>query len=987
MMLGFSVFVKLLISLCLATVVFADDKDGGIADDRASLLSFMSGIDLDPDHDAVLLRSWDSSSFHVCNWTGIVCNGNKGRVVELDLSGLGLSGKISPALGNLSSLKVLDLSSNLFRGQIPAELGCLFQLQQLSLSYNILQGNIPVELGYLNQLVYLNLGSNLLVGQIPLAISCNGSSPSLEYMDLSNNSLTGRVPVDNQCHLTELRFLLLWSNQLVGQVPSALSNSSKLQWLDLGSNFLSGELPSQIICHFPMLQFLYLSYNDFVSHDGNTNLHPFLSSLTAASNLQQLELAGNNLGGTLPPILGDLSTNLVQIHFENNLIHGPIPPMISNLINLTLLNLSGNQLNGSIPPALGKLGKLERLFLSNNLVAGEIPFELGHLTHLGLLDLSGNKLVGSIPHSLASLTQLRLLFLNENKLSGDIPLGLENCVNLEILDLSHNQISGEIPKHVAAGLSGLSLYLNLSCNKLNGPVPLELSKMEMVQAIDLSMNDLNGTVPSQLGSCVALEYLNLSGNHLEGILPTELGQLPFLQVLDMSMNQLTGQIPESLQASSTLNQLNLSFNNFSGYVANEGSFANLTIASFLQNYGLCGSIKGMPRCGKTKSAHTLLRAILLPLFPAPILCFLGYLLRSRNKKVNNLEGEEDMEDQRQEIAEQPNYPRISHRELIEATGGFTSSSLIGSGRFGQVYKGTLRDNSSVAVKVLDSKASRDVNVSFKRECRVLRRTRHRNLIRIITVCSEPDFKAFVFPLMPNGSLERHLYPCSSDLTRNGLDLRQLISICSDVAEAVAYLHHHSPIRIIHCDLKPSNILLDDAMSALVTDFGIARLIDCGAENYANSSTCASSTHGFLCGSVGYITPEYGLGKSASPQGDVYSFGILLLEIATGKRPTDLLFHEGSNLHEWVKSSYPYKLEQIVDQALVRFSGYCNTSAADQKSRDVVVELIELGLMCTQNSPSARPSMLDVAHEMGRLKKYISNHLLLQGDDSKASHSL
>ncbi|MBA0630622.1 hypothetical protein Godav_002699, partial [Gossypium davidsonii] len=318
---------------------------------------------------------------------------------------------------------------------------------------------------------------------------------------------------------------------------------------------------------------------------------------------------------------------------------------------------------------------------------------------------------------------------------------------------------------------------------------------------------------------------------------------------------------------------------------------------------------------------------------------------------------------------EPKYPRISYEQLIEATGGFSASSLIGSGRFGHVYKGILGDNTRIAVKVLDTRTTGDISESFRRECEVLKRTRHRNLIRIITICSKPDFKALVLPLMPNGSLERHLYP--SHGISHGLDLIQLVNICSDVAEGVAYLHHYSPVKVVHCDLKPSNILLDEDMTALVTDFGIARLVRGVDETIsANDSISYSSADGLLCGSVGYIAPEYGMGKRASTQGDVYSFGVLLLEIVSGRRPTD--DDEGSSLHEWVKSHYPHKLEPIVKQALLRCSPGSMPTNYDKIWRDVILELVELGLMCTQYNPSTRPTMLDVAIEMGRLKQYLAN---------------
>ncbi|KAJ0089910.1 hypothetical protein Patl1_14510 [Pistacia atlantica] len=769
--------------------------------DRVSLLSFKKGIVSDP---GKALESWNSPGVHVCNWTGVKCNDGGDQVVQLDLSGRSLHGTISPSLANLSSLSVLDLSKNFFEGHIPEELGNLLQLTQLSLSWNFLQGEIPDTLGLLHQLNYLDLGTNRLVGDIPSPLFCNNSSSSLAYIDLSNNSITGEIPLKNECQLTNLRFLLLWSNRLEGKIPEALGNSSKLEWLDLESNMLTGELPSEIIRKMPQLKFLYLSYNDFVSHDGNTNLEPLFASLVNSSNFKELELAGNNLGGEIPSIIGDLSTKVVQIHLEENLIYGSIPPDISNIVNLTLLNLSSNLLNGTIPPELCMMRKLERVFLSNNSLSGEIPSALGDLPHLGLLDLSKNKFSGSIPDSFANLSQLRRLLLYENQLSGTIPPSLGKCVNLEILDLSHNKISGIIPSEVA-GLRSLKIYLNLSSNHLEGPLPLELSKMDMVLAVDLSLNSLSGTIPPQLGSCIALESLNLSGNILEGPLPSSIGQLPYLKEFDVSSNRLSGEIPESFEASSTLKELNVSFNKFTGNISRKGAFSSLTMESFQGNNGLCGSIKGMPNCIKKHNFHLVILPILLSLFATTVICVFGYPLvrRSKFKRQLSVFNGENLEDEEKD-KEESKYPKVSYRQLIEATGGFSPSSLIGSGRFGHVYKGILQDNTRIAVKVLNPKTAEEIKGSFKRECQILKRTRHRNLIKIITICSRPDFKALVLPLMSNGSLERHLYPshgCSP-----GLDLLQLVNVCTDVAEGLAYLHHYSPVKVVHCDLKPSNIL-------------------------------------------------------------------------------------------------------------------------------------------------------------------------------------
>ncbi|XP_026402253.1 putative leucine-rich repeat receptor-like serine/threonine-protein kinase At2g24130 isoform X2 [Papaver somniferum] len=952
---GFLLFTCLCITMYSTIVSGRNTTQVSFSNDRLSLLNFMSSITSDPEN---ALESWKSSK-QVCNWTGIGCSHKLNRVVQLDLSGKSLRGMISSVISDLSFLSVLDLSGNYFSGRIPPQIG--------------------------------QLGSNRIVGEIPVSLLCNGSSSTLEYIDLSNNSLGGKIPLLDHCELNELKFLLLWSNKLVGRIPQALSKSSKLQWLDLESNSLTGELPLEMVHKMPELQFLYLSYNGFISH----NLEPFFLSLLNSSNLQELELAGNHLGGEIPTVIGNLSSNLLQLHLGENHIFGSIPPSISNLVNLTLLNLSSNFLNGSIPIELCQMKKLERVFLSNNSLTGEIPADFGDVPHLGLLDLSMNKLSGSIPVTLSNLIQLRRLLLYENQLSGTIPSSLGECINLEILDLSRNQISGSIPNKLA-GLRSLKLYLNLSSNFLRGSIPLELSKMDMVLAIDLSSNELTGEIPAQLGSCIALESLNVSSNFLLSPLPIQLGNLPYLQELDVSSNILFGELPYFLEESSTLKKLNLSFNNFSGIVPHDkGVFSSLTSESLLGNPKLCGSISGIPTCKKKPFRKS---SIILPLViilsAAPIICLFGFVKSRARRRSSVVSGcgsvlSEDVGNK------SPNYRKISYLQLVEATDAFNQSNLIGSGRFGHVYKGILQsDNMKIAVKVLDPKIGGEISRSFKRECQVLKRTRHRNLVRIITTCSKPDFNALVFPLMSKGSLECHLYTESADGNHNdrcSLSLMQLLNICSDVAEGVAYLHHDSPVQVIHCDLKPSNILLDDDMTALITDFGISRLIkDGGGDGSENkiavvdmSMPSFDSTTGLLCGSVGYIAPEYGLGRNVSTKGDVYSFGVLLLEILTGKRPTDALFHQGSTLHEWVKHHYPYNLESIIKQSLLTTPSIIVENSIKVR-RDVVFEMVEIGIMCTQHSPSMRPSMTNIAQEMTWMKEYLTDLITEEEEEIEKS---
>ena len=189
--------------------------------------------------------------------------------------------------------------------------------------------------------------------------------------------------------------------------------------------------------------------------------------------------------------------------------------------------------------------------------------------------------------------------------------------------------------------------------------------------------------------------------------------------------------------------------------------------------------------------------------------------------------------------------RISYGEIISATEEFSDANLLGVGSFGKVYKGVLNDNTLVAVKLLNLE-NEGAQKSFDKECKVLSRVRHRNLIRIITSYSDLQIKALIFPLMPNGSLEKWLYP--NDEVESGLSLIQRLNIVIDIAHGMMYLHHHCFMQVIRSDLKPNNILMGEDMKAYLIDFGIATIC------FANSEdSIIASTHA-LKGSAGYIPP-------------------------------------------------------------------------------------------------------------------------------------
>eukprot|EP01018_Ginkgo_biloba_P028308 Gb_19709 [translate_table: standard] len=731
-------------------------------------------------------------------------------------------------------------------------------------------------------------------------------------------------------------------------------------------NQLSGVVPIEL-GKLHLLELLHLQRNQLIS--GSTSDLPFLiTALTNCSRLQKIELHHNQLTGVLPSVMVQLSSNLSVLLLNSNFIGGKIPHEIGNLSSLTYLNLSSNRFTGSIPSSFKGLKKLERLLLDDNRIQGSIPSEIDKLKYLALFSAGNNLLSGTIPDSFAYLSQLKKLFLHGNNYSGNIPTSLGVCRNLEVLDLSHNRFSGSIPPNIA-GLPNLQFYLNLSRNSLEGPLPPEIGKMEMVQAIDISGNRLSGLIPAALESCSELAYLDLSENEFKGPIPAELGKLQSLQNMDLSRNNLSGEIPKALANLKMLQKLNLSFNNLTGEIPKTGVFKNLTAASLLGNHGLCGPWLHFPVCPTPTSLkqtkHTLLKRVIIAVVCISSFILAGSLVAgffwassSRRRKLINL-----YKGLALKLGE---YPRISYQELVNATNGFNETNLLGVGSFGSVYKGILSDGTVAAVKVLDLK-NEGGHKSFISECRVLGKVRHRNLVKIITSCSNTHFKGLVLQFVSNGSLEKHLYPDDGNESNDGgvcrLGLSERVNIAIDVAHGIEYLHYDSSFQVVHCDIKPANVLLDEDLAARVTDFGIARLA-CSDSMHSISSTLA------LKGSVGYIAPEYGVGGEASAKGDVYSYGVLLLEMFTRKRPINEMFVGDLNLHKWVRSAFPNKVVEVVDSCLFPNMFVGSEEREENElhyNHSLVSSVLHVGLVCTNESPHDRPTMRDVVGMLERLR--------------------
>uniref|UniRef100_J3N7E1 Receptor kinase-like protein Xa21 n=2 Tax=Oryza brachyantha TaxID=4533 RepID=J3N7E1_ORYBR len=654
-----------------------------------------------------------------------------------------------------------------------------------------------------------------------------------------------------------------------------------------------------------------------------------------------------------------------------NGFEGRIPSSIGNLSqDLKVLLLTENKLTGEIPLEIGKLSSLTALSLQSNMLTGHIPDTVGDLQNLSLLSIADNKLSGEIPQSIGKLDQLTILYLRENELVGRIPASLAGCKNLLELNLSSNRLNGNIPRELFS-VHTLSIGLDLSHNQLTGNLPLEIGKLINLNLLSISNNQLSGEIPSTLGDCILLQTLHLEANLLKGGIPKSLVNLRGIVEMDLSQNYLSGEIPEFLGSFSSLNILNLSFNDLSGKLPNGGVFENSSAVFVEGNRKLCASspVFRLPLCAESESPskRKKIRSILVICIPVAAIALITFACVMVLLKKRYSAAQPTNESLKQ-------LKSFSYHDLSKATDSFSSENMIGSGRFGFVYRGCIKSDACtiIAVKVFRLDQFGAPN-NFAAECEALRNIRHRNLIRVISLCSTFDpagseFKALVLEYMANGNLETWLHPKPDKrIPKRPLTLASTISIAVDIAAALEYLHNRSSPPLVHCDLKPSNVLLDDEMVAHVSDFGLAKFL------YSDSSMMSSTSDSIAGprGSVGYIAPEYALGCKISFEGDIYSYGIILLEMITGKYPTDEVFKDGMNLHKMVGSALPHRIGEILEPSLTKEHLGEHTSHELVQMQRPFMQLALLGLRCSVTSPKDRPKIEDVYKEIIAIQNMFS----------------
>ncbi|KAH7283891.1 hypothetical protein KP509_34G029700 [Ceratopteris richardii] len=868
------------------------------------------------------LYTWDETAAgnQHCYWRGITCDNATLRVTGLNLSSLNFSGELSPAIGKLKSLLTIDLSHNMLSGQIPDEIGDCSSLQVLDLSYNEIGGDIPFSLSKLKYLETILLKGNRLSGLIPSTLS---QLPNLQVLDLADNLLTGEIP--SLLFWSEtLQYLGLRQNFLTGQLSPEICRMSNLALFDVGSNNLTGTIPDNI---------------------GN------------CSSFEVLILGRNRLTGTIPYNIGFLQ--VATLSLQGNMLTGTIPEVIGLMQALVILDLSDNHLQGTIPAGLGNLTYTNKLYLQGNYLSGSIPLELGNMTHLQYLQLNDNNLTGHIPSELRKLDELFELNLSDNQLEGTIPDGLRSCISLTSFDAHGNHLTGMIP---SAFKDIISLaYLNLSNNRLQGGIPAELGHIRNLDTLDLSKNFLTGHIPTAFGDLEHLLILDLSRNKLSGLIPVEFGNLRDITRIDLSYNQLMGHIPDefgqlqelyslflnSNNLSGTIPQeltnclsltaLNLSYNHLSGEIPTARNFTRFTIESFRGNKDLCGMNIGF-ECGHYSPHPTGIKAknLYLGLGLSGTICVLGILawwLWKSNQQQCEFDSDTGKTSQ--------GFPRIitlhmdlaghSYDDIMRLTDNLGQKHVIGFGASSTVYKCTLKSGKTVAVKKLYNHYQQNTQ-EFEAELDTVGRIKHRNLVSLLGYSLSPQGNLLFYDFMENGSLWDLLH--GSRKMKLDWDLR--LNIALGAAKGLAYLHHDCNPRIVHRDVKSSNILLDEGFEAHLTDFGIAKSI----------SLAKAHTSTLVMGTIGYIDPEYARTSRLNEKSDVYSFGVVLLELLTGRKAVD----DDINLHQWVLSmqtsvSVMEMIDPIIRDSESEFAAMSKT--------------LQLALLCTKKHPSARPTMYDV----------------------------
>ncbi|XP_048446929.1 probable LRR receptor-like serine/threonine-protein kinase RFK1 isoform X3 [Pyrus x bretschneideri] len=845
------------------------------------------------------------------------------------LKGYSLPGMLPPQLVKLPYLKKIDFALNYLNGTIPKEWG-VTQLTSISLLVNRLSGEIPKELGNITTLTYLHLEANQFSGVVPPEL---GSLINLGTMMLSSNRLTGNLPTtfSGLRNLTDFR---INDNNFNGTIPDFILNWKQLERLEMHASGLQGPIPSNI---------------------------------SLLSNL--IELRISDINGTeqgFPTFKN--TTGLVRLVLRNCNISGEIPPNVWTMQNLEMFDVSFNKLAGEIPASLN-LERLRFLFLTGNSMSGSVPdsvFKDG-----SNIDLSYNNFTWQGPEEPACQENLNLnlnLFQSssrENNLRRGLPcLKNLNCprystclhVNCGGNDITVKGDKGDIVYEGDGGVEGGSAKYFLNDNyywgfSSTGDFMDDNDFQNTRYSVSLSSSNLSGLYKTARISPISITYFHYcleNGNYTVSLhfaeiqftndqTYTSLGRRIFdIYVQDKVLQKdfniedeaKMAQKPVVLQehnVSVTNNILEIRFY-FAGKgttrIPERGVYGPLISAISVES-----DSRDCSSGGKRGTTHivtgVVVGAFLLVFVILGILWWKGYLAckRGRRKDRDGLDGQTG---------------GFTLKQLKAATNDFDYDNKIGEGGFGPVYKGQLPDGRVIAVKQLSSK-SRQGNREFLNEMGMISCLQHPNLVKLHGCCIEGGQLLLVYEYMENNNLARALFGRENHLK---LDWPTRLKICIGIARGLAFLHEESVLKIVHRDIKATNVLLDEDLNPKISDFGLAKLDE---EEKTHISTR-------VAGTIGYMAPEYALWGHLTYKADVYSFGVVALEIISGKNNNNYIPNDiWVCLLDWAcHLQQTGNLLELIDESL--------GSEVDQKEAEIMVKV---ALLCTNVSASLRPSMSEV----------------------------
>ncbi|XP_031111828.1 receptor-like kinase TMK4 [Ipomoea triloba] len=802
--------------------------------------------------------------------------------------------------------------------------------------------------------------SNLLAALSPAPSGWSASKDPCTWTNVNCDKSTGNVITIN-----------LDSQSISGNLPSDLTQLSSLRTLSVQKNSLSGTLPS--FANMSSLEGLYLDSNQFSSIPQD-----FLLGLP---NLQTFSISDNGelSPWQIPSYLAE-STNLGSFYASNASITGVIPNFFDSFPNLQNLRLSYNNLTGSLPGSFGS-SEIQNLWLNNQQqgLSGTIDV-LSSMTQLTQVWLHANAFTGPIP-DLSKCVNLFDLQLRDNQLTGVVPVSITALPKLVNITLQNNNLQGPMPEF---GKNVKNNVGNTFCKDTPGPCDPQVTALLAVAGglgypitfaqswegnnacnswkfisceqgnvitVNLEMDDFSGTISPALANLTSLRYLYLDNNNLSGPIPENLNTLPNLQVLDVSNNHLSGPIPVFPPSVTFSHSGNLFLGkNVSTGGGSPGSGQNSDVPG--------DNPSSHSSNGSSISAGMIVGVVIAVVVFVVVVLFVSYkcyMKRQHKMKVSVKGTAIPTEIKKWQIvdcgrtfpAHEDGNIAIPIQVLEKATNFFSEENVLGSGGYGVVYLGKLDDGTKVAVKKMKDGATHTKGINaFQAEIAFLTKVRHRNLVALIGYCINDNNRLLVYEYMPHGTLGRHLF----EWEKHGfhpLTWKQRVTIALDVAKGMEYLHSLAHQSFIHRDIKSSNILLCDDMSAKVADFGLVRK--------APNDKYSFETR--IAGTFGYLAPEYATTGRATNKVDVYAFGVVLMEIITGKKAVDeTLPDETCHLVTWFHKIIRkgHNIQNAIDPTL----------DLDDQTFESISKVAELAAHCTANKYFRRPNMEHVVNVLG-----------------------